>query len=146
MKKKNAISFIFLANLILLAHAVIPHHDHENMMICFCDTDCKNHNTSHSHADCDTQSHQENTCSDSTKCCNIDYVFDPTNHKVKSFCHKHSQCDCLHTSYILTSIFSDIQDFTNDTLFLFLYVPYIDASHSDYISQSLGLRAPPLYN
>ena len=146
MKKTIAISFLLLANIILLAHAAIPHHDHENGMICFFDADSKDHDATHCHADCDTQTQQDNTCSDSTRCCIIDFVFDPTNNKAKSCCQYYTQCDCLHMSYILASKISDIQDFTNDTLFLFLYTPFIDACHSDYISQSLGLRGPPLFN
>jgi len=141
MKKVIALSFILLANIILLAHAVIPHHDHENRTICFLDTHCTDSDVMHNHTDCDAQSHQDST--DSDRCCLIDIVFDPTDHKAKTFCHIHTQCDCLHTPYLLMSDVLELQDCGDDALLLFLYAPYIVTCHSDYISQSLGLRAPP---
>ena len=144
MQKAIALSFLLIANIILLAHAVVPHHDHENMRICFFDSHCKDCNGTHHDADCETpaQNHQDNACSN--KCCNIDNVFDSnTDGKVRIICHKQAQCDYRHTLYMLISNASNIQKFNNDALLLCLYKPYVVISLTDYVSQSKGLRAPP---
>ena len=141
MKKAIALSFILLANMIILAHAVVPHHDHDDMTICFFGSHCDDCNVTHNPTECETHTHHDHTCSD--KCCTIDNIFDPTDNKAKAIYHIHANCDCWQTLYFLTLNIVDIQDCIDDTLLLFLHAPYIDTCHTDYVSQSLGLRAPP---
>ena len=58
MRKAVAISFLLLANIVLLAHAFIPHHHHEGIPICF-----SSHKHNHIHdaddSDCTHPSHHE---------------------------------------------------------------------------------------
>lgn len=142
VKKIFVISFLLIANVILLAHAVVPHHEHDNMLICFFDSHCEDCTDTHDDTDCNTPAHHENNCS-SGKCCTIDSIFDPTDNKVKTVCHAFTKCDCTQTHYILISGTLDLQDFVDDTLHLFLYEPYIVSFHIDCFSQLHGLRAPP---
>jgi hypothetical protein len=144
MKKTIALLFILVANIILVAHAVIPHHDHENMLICFIVSHCSDLSDAHSETDCETPAHhtnQDNDCSD--KCCCIDTVFDPSDNKERTICCTHSKYECQHTSYILIASTIDLQAFRYDSFFSSPNKPFIVSCHIDYISQSQGLRAPP---
>ena len=129
VKRRLSIAFLLFAGTIILAHAVVPHHDHDDMTICFGNSPCN-----------------DDACSD--RCCTIDNIFDTTDNKVKTVCHIHSyNCECCwQTLYILTSNTLDIQDCIDDASLLFLHAPYIDNCHADFVSQSLGLRAPPVLN
>ena len=139
MKKAIALTFILLANIILLAHAVIPHHEHDNMLICLFDSHCGEYDATHSDSDCDH--HHNQACSD--RCCLIDNIFDPSDNKEKTICQMPLRYDCQHPLYLLTSNSLALQVLFDNTLLLFLFAPFIDTCHIDFISQSLGLRAPP---
>ena len=130
---------MLIANIILLAHAVVPHHEHDNLLICFFNSHGGDCDDIHTDTDCDH--HHDHACSD--RCCLIDNIFDPSDNKEKTFCQIHLKCDCQHPLYLLMSNILDINGLFENTLLLFLFAPFIDTCHIDFISQSLGLRAPP---
>jgi len=142
MKKAIAILFILIANIVLLVHAVVPHHDHENMLICLFDSHCRDCDSACNETDCDTPAHhQDKACTN--RCCIVDNMIDPSDSKEKTIFQIHTKCDCRQIIYLLLANAIYLQDFTNDTLSLFLFAPYIVASDTEYIVRSLGLRAPP---
>ena len=124
-----ALSFLLLANIILLVHAVVPHHNHEDIGICFI-------NFSHS---CE---HEENSYPE--KCCIIDNDYTPAENKIKTSCHIHAKCNCgqILSAPVLTSLY--IHNFVNDTQIDFRQNFYVPLFYSEHISLSTGLRAPPI--
>ena len=146
MKKTIALLFLLLANLFLLAHNIAPHHHHGEMVTCF-DTHRNDLNEAcnHEHHDIQTQQHEHEENSSSDKCCNIDNSYFPTENKINISCEIHTKCDCVQ-AFILTSYTLNMQDFIDDTIIHFRQNPYVPIFHSDFISQSLGLRAPPFFN
>ena len=129
MKRAISLSFLLIANVILLAHTVVPHHHHENVSICFSQT------THHEH--------EGNPSSE--KCCVIDNDYTPAENKLKTACHIHIKCNCGQILFALVSNSLNIQDFADDTIIHFRQNPYIPLFYSKFISQSIGLRAPPAY-
>lgn len=143
MKKAIGIIFILLANIIMLAHAAIPHHHHDFIPVAVV-TDIHNHNSDnhdHNHA----------------------VPVEEDNHH--STQHSEGLEDCLLTqSYLKTNIINQIgqtifiqylpwlvPEFCNDFQIKytdygnlpFRQQPYFVPSYDHYIAQSLGLRAPP---
>jgi len=53
IKRKTALAFILIANIILLAHAVIPHHHHHNNEVCTESSTCQAEEKSLGHSDCE---------------------------------------------------------------------------------------------
>ena len=137
-----------LANIILLAHTIVPHHHHENDVVCFFDSYCKDCKEAQNHEHHNTLNHLcENGGNLSEKCCIIDNVYIPAhNHTIKStFFHIHSKCHCDQMFEMLMPNSLNIQDFDDKTLITYQHKPDSVNYHTDFISQSLGLRAPPSY-
>jgi len=145
MKKTIKLLFLLLANMILLAHSIVPHHHHGEMETCF-DTHCHDcHEACYHEYHDNTHQHEHEATSTSDKCCNIDNCYLPTENKINIACQIHTKCDCAQ-AYILISYTLNMQDFVDDTIIHFRQNPYVPIFYLDFISQSLGLRAPPLYN
>jgi hypothetical protein len=143
MKKTTALLFLLLANSILVVHSFVPHHHHGSMEACY-NSHCEEaHQHEHHDKHANQNEHEENSTSD--KCCNIDNCYFPSENKINITCQIHAKCDCGH-AYILISDFLKVQDFVDDTEIYFRQNPYVPIFFSDFISQSLGLRAPPLYS
>ena len=148
MKKAIAISFLMLANIILLAHTIVPHHHHENEVICFFVSHCNECKVGQNYAQYNIPNLLcENERNPSEKCCIIDNVYVPTHsHTIKStFCYIHSKCNYGQIFEMLISNSFNIQDSVDNTLITFQQKPYTVSYHTDFISQSLGLRAPPSF-
>ena len=147
MKRALSLSCLLLANIILLAHAALPHHHHETISICFCDTThCDNNKETctHEHHGTETAHHEHTNYPSSDKCCIIDTIYTPAQNNIKTSCHQHEKCDCgKMTVYALVSNNLYTSDFVGDTIFHFRQNPYVPLFYSEFISQSIGLRAPP---
>lgn len=141
MKKAIALFFILTANIILLAHAVIPHHHHESSVciekiLC---PDCDGHKHGISQKDCH---HHDGNGSQN---CGLNLaVFLPANQE-KQDCklinthNKHSQPDNFHAVLFTNESISFVPDiFSSEKISLKSY------SYSNFISASKGLRAPPV--
>ena len=142
IRKKTAIFFILLANIALLAHAVVPHHHHKSLVCvesnhCQSDSDTHNHNTcAHDH---------EHDGDAGTECCVLKQaVVIPANSVKQEF--KFLGCDDNHSLFVH---FQAIL-FSNAIL---SFVPRIiqnaqislkTSSYSFFVSTSSGLRAPPV--
>ena len=118
MKKRIALFFLLLANTILLAHAVIPHHHLEDIQPV-------------------GQCNHENMKDCPLTTLYIKFDNDKPILQTHNFNLSFSPC-------VLTP-FSDISIFPiPDTIGLpFRQKPYLLSYYTDYISQSLGRRAPP---
>lgn len=68
LKRTTAYTFIILAGLLFLAHAVVPHHHHDNH-ICFVKKHCANDNLKDDHGTNDkSHSHSHDGDNDSDHC------------------------------------------------------------------------------
>ena len=139
LKRAISLSFLLLANMLLLAHLVIPHHHHEKTGMCFL-RHCQDSNEAHHHQHQDTQAHQHEGNAASDKC-SLDNAYAPANnHKKITGSAAHNKYDC---SFLITNNLR-IQEFLESTLKTFRLKPCVLSVYTDYIVQSLGLRAPPL--
>jgi hypothetical protein len=137
IRKTTATFFILLANIILLAHAVFPHHHHE-LQVCINISHC--HHTeqdSSTHpADCN---HEHDSSSPVTNCILKQLVVVPVNQcriePVVLYLENFTECFILHSGY------SDELQFTE----LFRINPYPKdvPLFQTYLDYSQGLRAPP---
>ena len=146
MKRIIGLSLLFLANIVVLAHATIPHHHHGRVIVSICNILSIDDALNHKHENCHSGQHNEHE-------------------------HKHSEHplseDCvlneLYARSNVSSANSNGSDFTNfqldfplvchDVIPLieirdygelpFRQKPYLNSYHTHYITHSLGLRAPP---
>ena len=142
MKKGTAIFFILLANIILLAHAVVPHHYHQNK-VCVNSSHCQSDSYAHQH-DTSKPNHEHDGENDSHFCVLKQVVFITSN--------QWDQFDkCLFGSYKPLSLL-DFQAVLFDNGFNAL-IPRIvstgqtlfkTSTYLSFVSSSIGLRAPPV--
>lgn len=140
VKRIAAISFILLANLVLLAHAVIPHHHHE-AEVCFVNSHCESDHESDKDHD---HHHDHEGSNDYDSCLLKEIVTLPTNQQ-KPECNYFSYIDQHSTFHGLFAILSEhllIKDHSAD--FHLDRPPYIPALYSCIVCSHQGLRAPPL--
>ena len=143
LRRAAAISFLFLANIILLAVAVVPHHHHEEM-ICFTASHCGGHEHEHD-ADCSHDEQQPLHTHEhhgDTNYCHIGKWLPPNiaqGHKC--------QCHCFCTACNNDLFVATLPDFSEPNIkqanLPFRQAPFEETYISVYVSQILGLRAPP---
>jgi hypothetical protein len=137
IKKVTAYSFIILANIVLMAHAVLPHHHHQRV-VCVESSHCQNDNDTHNHnTPEDTHQHDGNT---STNCILKQAVIVSSNqgkNETDLVFNSHYHSLDLHLTYTGTKDIIPI--FRIITL-----VTDVSFSFSSYLTTSLGLRAPPI--
>ena len=159
MRKAVAISFLFLANMILLAHAFVPHHHHEGVPICF---SSHNHdydeNRNHDIGDCTHPSHHEHGpgCTHNhhegdgclADCCNISkdvYVRILEDDEIFSLLNLLNCSDRgVELVYYISNEDSGNLPLSGIYGLPFRQKPYLPSYFSDYIIGSSGLRGPPL--
>jgi len=142
IKRISAISFVLLANIIILAHAVIPHHHHKSE-VCFVNSHCQANDESHKHtaAGHDHEHDGNNFCQN---CVLKTVVILPANHlrqEGKSFncVDNRPEFDGFHAILFDSGLIKHIlPDFSNTP------PPLLSSSYSSLVRIGLGLRAPPL--
>jgi hypothetical protein len=140
-EKQVAIFFIFLANIILLAHAAVPHHQHETQ-VCIESSHCPNDSIPHNH---NTSGHNnQHDGENGSDCCHIkQLVVVPSNH-VK----QEGKCSFLTDGHFPDYGFQavllnlEFQHFRS-TVVLNTDVPFRTSHYIVFVKSSLGLRAPP---
>ena len=139
IKKITAYSFILLANIVLLAHAVVPHHYHQ-IVACVESSHCPDNNVPYNR---DTpEDNHENDGSSSANCILQQAVIVSSNQGKNEtdciFCSHNHSLDLQFTlpyngNEAIIPIFSIVAS-----------MPDVSFCFSSYITTSLGLRAPPL--
>jgi len=142
MNRLTAIFFILIANIVMLANAVMPHHHHEED-VCFVKSHCQSEDDKHNHGT--SQHNHEHDCnSDFQNCVLKQEVVLPSNDLKQ---------ECKYFSYIdQHSDFEGFQAVLTDSEFIksFLpnqlraHTPLIHSFYSQFVISSLGLRAPPI--
>jgi hypothetical protein len=134
MKRAISLSFLLLANIILLAHVLIPcQHDHDTI-ICSClpADHCETHDTGN-------QQHGED-CPMEESPMDVDLYVRHTNiNSVNDFCLN----GAVHYPMLFLVSNNPIVEINDPKDLPMWQTPYMLTCHTDYISHSLGLRAPP---
>lgn len=140
MRKAIAVSFILLANMIILAHAVVPHHHHNKafaVIVSLLDSSASEHDSGHHHHGA-THHHDGNQSED----CLINEVF------VTTFRAQNDDGAVqppLHIDLDYHPLLAVARP--SGTIPLqalpFRQRPYIELIHPIFITHSFGLRAPP---
>ncbi|MDR1226446.1 MAG: hypothetical protein LBK47_06040 [Prevotellaceae bacterium] len=147
MKKAIALSFLLLAGITVLAHAVIPHHHHNQIPVVVCGNHHEHKGTTPEHHHSGTYSispcaDPDGHCDGATEECSLAKAF------VKSGADKPAlqsldvnvnllTLPCIPAGYSMLQI-------TDNGGLPFRQKPYLPSYHTEYVSVSLGLRAPPV--
>ncbi|MBK8807545.1 MAG: hypothetical protein IPO21_13245 [Bacteroidales bacterium] len=138
IKKLTAYSFILLANLVLLAHAVLPHHHHEQQ-VCIESTHCDGDSEAHIHNTA-SQDHQHDGA-DNTICVLKQAVIVPSS-QVKSINTCDNCSDNHNHDFIIHSDFgNEHSQFVSEVI---SYKPEFPSFYTTFVTPTLGLRAPPI--
>lgn len=142
IKRVTAIIFILLANIILLAHAVIPHLHNDGLPSLVKPHSAHSHSCHFEGHDHNTSDHEPDTNNDVYACILKQVIYPPTNnpHRLDCQCNNcngdfHSYQAILLSLYRFTSNIP-IQQTTGAP-------PFVQSFYSVHVSQSSGLRAPP---
>jgi hypothetical protein len=147
IKKAVSFSFLLLASMILLAHSLIPHHHHNQIPVAL---NIANHehgsdatHDHHHHDDAAPAEHNDNSHGHEViEDCLLEKAFVRIGSDRQAFQTLDFNFDLLPCLLPLFSGYS-ISQITDNGL-PFRQKPYLQSFHTDYISQSLGLRAPPV--
>ncbi len=145
MKKATGILFLLLANLALLAHTVIPHHHPDAHHISICNLlPAEDANNIHcAHHDMGGQEHGANGLGDDCILNGL-YIRVASGHQSSSE-EDHPSCDDTADSYpSICSIVNPSSVRWDEGGIPFRHRPFLLYSYSQYVTSSLGLRAPPV--
>jgi hypothetical protein len=139
LKKRFCITLMFIANILLLAHSVIPHHHHNGIPHFEWFTSTEHH--SDGDGEChDCCCHHENggTCPFEQS---IDAVYETKDDCSNVLCAVHNH----HPGMLLQAILgTDPYDFSLAPENISpKEPPYLISYHCDYAGSGTGLRAPP---
>ena len=142
LKKEIYFVILMFAYITLLVHAAVPHHYHEDTGICFA-SHCKDSKEAHRHEETDSQPHQHEGNPTPDRC-SVDNVYLPADNNTKNACCSPIKCDCGKIIYTLINSSLNTLDFIDSTKLYIKPALYHLLYHTEFISQSLGLRAPPV--
>lgn len=142
LKKSTAIVFIILANILVLAHAVVPHH-HHHKQVCLINSHCINDNVAdEQNTNRDNHSHDGEKNSDDcilkepvivfTDQWKIDFKFNPKTSEQTGHNQFYINQSKPGTKFLFPVFLGHIPSYLNTS------------SYSSLVSASLGLRAPPV--
>ncbi|MDD2306806.1 MAG: hypothetical protein PHP53_19045 [Prolixibacteraceae bacterium] len=142
IKRTTALFFILLANIVLLAHTVVPHHHHERL-VCIIGAHCQDNSIAHNH-NTSEHNHQHDGENSSESCALKQAVVVPINSLRHEF--KCLGCDDDHSKFVhfQAILFSDEFPLFVPLTIQNAQIPLITSSHSNFVSASIGLRAPPV--
>ena len=132
MKRALSVSFLLLANIVVLAHAVVPHHYHNQIPDITWGFLHK-----HTHCQCADPNCPFHGMSEDCLLKKICVRFGSDKQALSSF---DSNVPCLIPLYSIASM-SGLIDLIGVP---FSLKPYLLSYHTEYIAHSLGLRAPPV--
>lgn len=141
IKRITVVAILMLANLILLAHAVVPHH-HHNKLICFKYSHCTHDDLNDEHGK-NQDGHRHDGENNHDDCVLKEPVGVLSNQ---------SRSDFTLNSTNDRSGLDDYNDYLLDrspefqihALSTVIYERVLNGSYSSLVSSSLGLRAPPV--
>ena len=141
MKKYIYISFLLLANALLLAYSIIPHHHHDKVSICFFHSHCcsDEHNHGDNEHDC-TEHHNNTNTSDN---CIIKEAYTRTDNNYKQDRYFNLNVNTIPEFLILFYAIPKVK-ISDLNGIPFRQNPYPQLSYyTSYIARTIGMRAPP---
>lgn len=138
MKKAISIFFILLANVAILAHAVVPHHHHNKVFAAIVNVlDGEVHDAlNHTHDD--AHPHETNP----EECAINETLVAAAFRMQKDNCLDSGTFDFdCHFDLFVTDITTAVPEPTGSLPFI--PKPYVAGGHLDHIARAIGLRAPP---
>ena len=147
MKRNVAIIFLIIANLTLLVHATIPHHNH-NGDFCVISTETENDCEDDCHHENETTTHQQpkHDCEDSNQDCDLEVkVIIPNKLNAKQDV---IVIDLIFSSLQSLDLFSKLE--SNSLALqsfkeLLTIIPIKHSLYQCYITYSSGYRGPPYF-
>jgi hypothetical protein len=142
-KKGTAIFFILLANIIILAHAVVPHHHlpHQN---CLITSQCPEDKNGHHHPVSDIDHNHDNDNKSDNERCLLNKIIGLPINNVRQICgcnfhtNLHPDLGGFHAILVFFKFECIVPIITaNSQLYLLTF------AYTSYASSVLGLRAPP---
>ncbi|MDA3867766.1 MAG: hypothetical protein PF489_13610 [Salinivirgaceae bacterium] len=134
---------VFFAGLVILSHAVVPHHHHDGMVCTassHCANDTKPHDDNTDEHSSDANDHQHDGGHNVQSCFLIQFIPNQNNHAERSL--KCGNCD-INIPLLIFATFPN-----NQSLFAestdFSCFPVIQTGYSVFVSKCFGLRAPPI--
>ena len=142
IKRIAAIFFILLANIIILAHAMLPHHQHKGEIFLV---------NSHHESSCDSHEHSEkpdtsdHESDHDVQCCELVHDFIIPSNQIKQERKLYDDAFNYHGAAVFQAILGD-RILTGLTQFEFFSnpPPLITSADSLFKNRVFGLRAPPI--
>ena len=139
VKKTISVSFLLFVNIILLAHsAVCHHHDYDNQtLVVVCSTNQEHNCAQHTNNQTCHDTKNAHTCC--VENCHLNDFFTPTNtvrfskpifNTIDIIIHNIPACQTIQITDLAGLPFRQ--------------KPYIPLFYTDFVAQSIGLRAPPV--
>ncbi|MBW6502246.1 MAG: hypothetical protein K0B05_12710 [Bacteroidales bacterium] len=142
IKRTTAFAFLMLAGLLLLAHAVIPHHHHDKQ-ICFVTPHCLHDESADEHDKNQLgHSHDEENDPDDCVLKNPVVLYSNQWRTDYKFYNISSSLSAFDDSQY--SLLNGRKEFPIPVLSPFVYEHFTNCSYSVLVAASLGLRAPPV--
>jgi hypothetical protein len=126
MKKALTVSFMLFANIMLLAHLAVPHHDHDNKIVFSCNKNHQHNGNENDSFDCILSKMCMRFGSDNQLLPCLDFNIDPSSFRLP---------------FVSVNISVDINELEG---LPFSPKPCLLSCYSATVSQSIGLRAPPV--
>jgi len=150
---------LLLANIIMLAHTIVPHHHHNGFVVALLERSIKERSQDHHHASSDhnhtpsghnhtpsdhhqtpsTHNHESNS---ETEKCALNEVYTRSDNSPKFECYEN--CDYKTSKTFVSPRGIDKFSLVNEGGLPFRQKPYIESYYSKFSSGSIGLRAPPV--
>ena len=150
IKRYSAVFFILMANIIFLAHAVLPHHHHKGE-VCFVDSHCKTDSKAHKHTTSKhnhkhatkEHSHDHDGNTDEQNCRLKQEVILPSNQlelEYESFDYVDNTNFCRYQANLTLTEF----ELLIQPEFSIKKPPLIPSFYSRIICTNKGMREPPI--
>jgi len=142
IKRISALFIILLVNIILFAHAVIPHYHHKSD-VCIVSFHSQTNSEAHKHRTTDHK-HEHNSESNTEYCASKQVFVLPSNqvkqeYKCLDRADNYLQLDKLQSIVTAINSYWHLPTFLSNTQLLLF-----TSSYSSLVSTNLGLRAPPI--
>lgn len=142
MKRKIAIFFVLLANIIILAHAAIPHHHFPFIAVSLEQSIGYEHE--HNHATPDFNHHHHDDKDDYDHCL-LNKVISITKNNLKSTVNSDIDFDFGFSNWGFPSIIQEFKfDWDIPITTIIRQPQLISSSYISYVASVSGLRAPPV--
>ena len=141
VKRATAIIFLSLANILLLAHAVVPHH-HHNKQVCFTNSHCNHDDLTDEHGT-NQGGHGHDGENNHDDCVLKEPVVVFSNQWKPEFKFNNTTDRSNHDDFNYNLLISSTE-FRSPVLSSCINKRAASSSYPSLVSASLGLRAPPV--